>query len=150
MKIQFNDEVRDATPEELAKFEAKQAAFAAGEFGRQQAIKLKAAKDECDRRIGALVASYPKYEIDTFPKQEAEARAFAADPNAATPLIDTLCANRGIDKAELAARIVAKANLFTEFCGAVIGYRQLLEDELLATSTVAELDAIDPYAGWPA
>lgn len=114
---------------------------------------LKAAKKievnkECDLRMNALVASYPAQEVATFAKQETEARAFLANSAASTPLIDALAANRGVPKAELAARIVAKADAFAAYAGRVIGYRQKLEDQIDA-ATEATLGAIDPLAGWP-
>lgn len=112
-------------------------------------VELKAAvNQECDLRMSALVASYPAQEVATFAKQETEARAYLANNAAATPLIDALATNRGVPKAELAARIVAKADAFAVYAGRVIGYRQKLEDQIDA-ATEATLGTIDPLAGWP-
>lgn len=111
--------------------------------------KLTDINAECDRRINAEVLSYPATEVLTFPKQETEARAWAAGNTAATPLIDALAENRGIDKAELVSRIVAKADYFAAFTGKMVGYRQKLEDQVSAATTLEELAAIDPLAGWP-
>jgi hypothetical protein len=113
-----------------------------------RSAKLTAINAECDRRINAAVLSYPDTEVLTFAKQETEARAFLADALAATPMIDALATNRGIDKAELAGRIIAKADYFAAYTGAVIGHRQKLEDQVNAEN--ADLNAIDPLTGWPA
>jgi hypothetical protein len=127
------------------KFEGGQWVAYAGDV---KATKLAAINAECDRRINAAVLSYPDTEVLTFAKQETEARAFLADALAATPMIDALATNRGIDKAELAGRIIAKADYFATYTGAVVGHRQKLEDQVNAPD--ADLDAIDPLAGWPA
>jgi ribosomal protein S20 len=80
--------------------------------------------------IKQITDSYPADEISSWDKQEAEARAFTADFNAVTPLIDAIALARGITKAELAARIISKADLFAGVRGELIGYRQGLEDQL--------------------
>jgi hypothetical protein len=140
-----NGEVVEMTPEEEAAFLAERVP----KLESVRASKIKAANDECDRRIGALVADYPQTEIDTFPKQEQEARAFVADSSAVTPLIDALSSSRGITKADLASRIITKANAFAVYCGQVVGNRQRLEDLLTAATTLEEVQAVDISAGWP-
>lgn len=84
----------------------------------------------CESAIAAIRAGYPESEVLSWSKQEAEARALVADANAATPLLDALAAARNIDKAELAARVIAKADAFAAISGALIGKRQRLEDQL--------------------
>ena len=111
--------------------------------------KLAAANAECDRRINAIVATYPSAEVMTFPKQEAEALAFQANPATPTPLIDALVTSRAIPKGVLAGRIVSKANDFAAKSGAIIGYRQKLEDAINAAETHEALMAIHPLADWP-
>lgn len=109
----------------------------------RKAMKLAAINRECDRRINASVLPYPETEILTFAKQETEARAFAVNQDAPTPLIDALAANRGIDKVELVSRIIEKADYFAGYVGKIVGYRQKLEDLVHAGAEV------DPLAGWP-
>ncbi len=109
--------------------------------------ELKAAKNAeinaaCESAIAAIRAGYPESEVLSWPKQEAEARAFVADAAAATPLLDALAAARDIDKAELAARVIAKADAFAAISGALIGNRQKLEDQLAAATTAEEAAAI--------
>lgn len=86
----------------------------------------------CEQAIALISAGYPPSEVLSWPKQEREARAYAADPAAATPLIDALATARGIAKPELASRIIDKADLFAQVSGQLIGKRQALEDQLVA------------------
>ena len=90
-----------------------------------------------------VVGDTPSYEIDSWGKQEAQARAFIAAPTALTPLIDALATTRGVPKAELAARIIVKADLFEPILGALMGKRQGLEDAIDAATTKAALAAIN-------
>lgn len=121
--------------------------YASIETGR--ANMMATVNAECDKRMSALVAGYPENEQKTFAKQEDEARAYMTNPANATPMIDALAATRGIDKGVLVSRIIAKADLFAQYSGAVIGYRQKLEDQINAAQTVEALSAIDITSGWP-
>lgn len=108
------------------------------------ADKLSDTNAACEADIAAISAGYPSSEVLSWPKQEAEARAFTADAEAVTPLLDSLAAARGISKAELASRIIAKADLFAQLSGAIIGKRQGLEDQIDAIRdglTPEELEA---------
>ena len=49
-----------------------------------KAANLSEINAAADRAIGTLTATYPDREISTFDKQESEARAYAADPTAAS------------------------------------------------------------------
>ncbi|MFZ3185855.1 MAG: hypothetical protein WA173_17135, partial [Pseudomonas sp.] len=89
-------------------------------------------------RASALLAvvkfGIPGDEIDSWPKQEQEARAGGG------PLTDALAAARGIDPPLLRTKIIAKADAYAVYSGAIIGTRQALEDRLLAG---------DLSAAWP-
>ena len=91
-----------------------------------------------------LVSAYPKSELLTFDKQEAEARAWQADNSAETPLVDMLAAGRQIDKAELVRRIIAKADAFALATRYLTGQRQRYEDMLDAATTAEEIASIVP------
>lgn len=135
---------RDATPEEAADIDARKA-----DKSEFRGALLHQINIECDRIIGSLVAVYPRFEIDTFPRQDIEARAFLIDPDSATPLLDALSDNRGIDKAELAGKIIENSDAYSAYAGAVIGYRQKLEIAVNASSD-SDLSSIDIASGWPA
>ena len=97
-----------------------------------------------DVATSALVATYPRTELLTFDKQEAEARAWDADNSVETPLVDMLAAGRQMDKAELVRRIIAKADTFALATGYLTGQRQRYEDMLYAAKTAEEVKAINP------
>lgn len=98
----------------------------------------------CDAALAALTASYPSTELLTFDKQEAEARALLADPEASTPFLTPLAAARGLEIEELARKVIAKADAFTTASGHVIGLRQKDEDRLKAAQSVEDVTAIVP------
>lgn len=71
-----------------------------------------------------LRSSYPESEVISWTKQETEALAWLANQSSPTPLIDALCAVRGVQKPELVSRIIAKAEAYTHAVGQMIGKRQ--------------------------
>ena len=105
-----------------------------------KAAKLSEINAAADRAIATLTATYPDREISTFDKQESEARAYAADPTASTPLLSALAQARGIPLADLVERVLAKA--FAVASGSIIGQRQALEDRLDACTTLEEVQGI--------
>lgn len=125
----------------------KAAAEAAEEYNSlasTKARKLAEINAACDAALAALTAGYPSSELLTFDKQEAEARALLADPEAATPFLMPLAAARGLETEELARKVIAKADAFTTASGHVIGLRQKDEDRLKAAQSVEDVAAIVP------
>ena len=104
--------------------------------------KLSEINAAADRAIATLTATYPDREISTFDKQESEARAYAADATASTPLLSALAQARGIPLDELVRRVLAKADAFAVASGSIIGQRQALEDRLDVCTTVEEVQSI--------
>ena len=95
--------------------------------------------------VSAMTTDYPKNEVESWPKQEAEARAWLSDPRAETPWMDGAAAGRGINKAQMAAKIIDSANRFAPRHGALTGKRQKLRDQISALGanpTQAQLDAV--------
>ena len=107
-----------------------------------KAAKLSEINAAADRAIATLTATYPDRELATFDKQESEARAYAADPTASTPLLSALAQARGIPLDELVRRVLAKADAFAVASGSIIGQRQALEDRLDVCTTVEEVQSI--------
>lgn len=89
-----------------------------------------------------VVGGAPSYEIDSWSEQKAEALAFSANALSVTPLIDSMATARGVPKAALAARIIAKAGFFAGISGQLIGKRQGLEDSIEAATSKTALAAI--------
>lgn len=111
--------------------------------------KLSEINAAADRAIATLTATYPDREISTFDKQESEARAYAADPTASTPLLSALAQARGIPLDELVRRVLAKADVFAVASGSIIGQRQALEDRLDACTTLEEVQGITVNISMP-
>ncbi len=109
-----------------------------------KAAKLAEINAAYDCAVSALVADYPSNELLTFDKQEAEARAWTADQSADTPLVDALALGRGMDKAELVSRILAKADAFAVATGYLTGLRQKYEDRLGLAQSAEDVAAIVP------
>ena len=110
----------------------------------QKYIKLSEINAAYDAAMSSLVSTYPSAELLTFGKQETEARSWLADNTISTPLIDALVLGRGIDKAELVRRIIAKSDAFAVATGYITGQRQKYEDQLEAATTAEEIEAIVP------
>mgnify|MGYP000420642600 CR=1 FL=1 len=114
-----------------------------------KAAKLSEINAAADRAIGTLTATYPDREISTFDKQESEARAYAADPTASTPLLSALAQARGIPLPDLVERVLAKADAFAVASGSIIGQRQALEDRLDACTTLEDVQGITVNISMP-
>lgn len=114
-----------------------------------KAAKLAEINAAADRAISKLTATYPDREIATFDKQEAEARAYSADPTAPTPLLSALSQARGVELPELVRRVIAKADAFAVASGSIIGQRQALEDRLNACATLEEVEALTVAISMP-
>ena len=104
---------------------------------------------EYERRMQAIAAGYPPSERESWPVQTSEATALIADPQAATPWIDAAAAARGVDRLELAQRIVAKDAMYRVFSGTLSGVRQRIEDEIdAAGDDMVALQLINVAEGW--
>jgi hypothetical protein len=83
--------------------------------------------------------------VASWRQHEGEARGWLTDTTASTPFIDAAASERGIDKAALIHKIIAKASLFAPAHGQLTGKRQKLRDEIIALGdnpTQQQLDAI--------
>lgn len=114
-----------------------------------KSAKLSEINAAADRAIATLTATYPDREISTFDKQESEARAYAADATASTPLLSALATARGIPLPDLVERVLAKADAFAVASGSIIGRRQALEDQLDACTTLEEVQGITVNISMP-
>ena len=78
------------------------------------------------------------------------ATAIVAAPQASTPWIDAASTARGLDRVELAQRIVAKDAQYRVVSGTLSGVRQHIEDQIdAAGDDPAALQVIDVTQGWP-
>lgn len=106
-----------------------------------------------DAELLPYVSGYPRFEIDTFPYQDAEAAAWVAwadgpnpDPAAepATPRLDLIAAERGVARETLIRRAHTKARLYEQVVMPATGKRQRLEDQLDAILAAHQLPPDDP------
>lgn len=92
-------------------------------------LKLKQFCTIADLLVDQLRSSYPEVEVLSWPRQETEARAFIGSGlEDDAPLLKGIAVRRGIDLADLANRVIAKANAYASFTGNIFGERQRLED----------------------
>ena len=106
-----------------------------------KAAKLSESNAAADRAISKLTATYPNREISTFDKQESEARAYAADPTASTPLLSAL-AEHGAFLCPTLWRGYSPRPTPLPWLPSIIGQRQALEDRLDACTTLEEVQGI--------
>lgn len=107
-------------------------------------ICLNTINRQCGVDMTAITAGYPESEIKSWDKQEAEARAYTADSSSATPMLSALAVARGISVADLAQRVIGKADIFASAAGEIIGKRQALEDQINAIIAANALPTTDP------
>lgn len=108
-----------------------------------KALKLNQLIQQADAAVAPIINTYPKIEVDSWPKQIEEANAWLADNTAITPLIDGIAMQRGIDKTVLVGKILENSFNYSTISGNVIGARQKLEGQIIAASTLAEIEAIE-------
>lgn len=114
----------------------------------EKAAKFAEIDADFDTAVASLTAGWPQHEIQTWNKQEAEARALTANPAAPTPMLSTIAATRGITAAELAQRVIRDADAFTAASAHFVGLRHKARQLVQAmpdsgeTSRLPELFAI--------
>ena len=108
--------------------------------------RLAAANAATDELLARLSVSYPDLEVASWPQQVKEAEALQADPAADAPLLDSLAAARGIEREDLAGRVLAKSAAYCAASGTIIGARQRIEDLLDAAQDADALAAVPTLA----
>lgn len=125
---------------------------------QQQAVILteKSAKlAEINQKAQAFIndlAEYdktPAFERDTWSIQRAEAKAWFADNNAATPTLDLIAQMRGVPLDVLRQKAYEKAVAYQQVTAIVAGQRQAYEDKLNAAETLEQVQAIEPIYQLP-
>ena len=122
---------------------------------------MAAVNAEYSRRMGAIAEAYPLHERESWPVQLQEANLLLSYADAGvpvpeivkTPWIDQCAHQRGLDRMELAARIVAKDEGYRTVSGFLTGVRQWHEDCIAMLLQDGEdareaLQAYDHLQGW--
>lgn len=118
---------------------------------QHKAISEAGIRAEGSRRLAALAAPYLPAERETWPTQQAEARAWSIDPAAPTPMLSAMAAARGITRADIVAKVLENVALFEAASGDILGQQQALLDALVAVDPTAP-DAVTMIGNiqWPA
>ncbi|AUX61813.1 tail fiber assembly protein [Simonsiella muelleri] len=104
---------------------------------------------EANRAAQNLVASAsgmnttPDFEVQTWTLQAEEARAWAQNPEAETPILNQIAAMRGVDANELKNAALRKATAYSLLAANIAGQRQLIEDKINLAQTWDDLNAIE-------
>ena len=118
---------------------------AARQFAERKTALLGQAATAAQAFVNAAseVDGVPDFELQTWPLQSAEALAWQADNNAATPMLDTIAAARGIERIPLIKKALKKATAFRLLTAHVAGQRQAYEAAIQAAADLDDLNAID-------
>lgn len=92
--------------------------------------------------IAPITSVYSQAERDTWPIQEAEAVAWTANSNAATPMLNAIATARSETIAAVAANVLTKAAAFKILAGTTFGKRKAKMDLIDAAATAADLSEI--------
>ena len=103
-----------------------------------------------ETRAQQVTVDVPPSEVQSWPKQEDEARTLKSDPTASVIVLSALAEQRGIPLDSLVDKVIEKANAYSVYIGQITGIRQRLESELLsidlaAANAAAQIEAIK----WP-
>ncbi|WP_064774268.1 hypothetical protein [Muribacter muris] len=108
----------------------------------EKARLLRKISDQTDRLKAAKLASYPQTEIDSFYRQEQEARAWLADNSTPTPMLSAMVGNYQ-DMADLCGRIIQKAEYFAAMMGQMLSVKQAFEKRVKEATTLDALQHIE-------
>lgn len=107
-----------------------------------KAIKLAQINASYQEAIDLITQATPQAEIQSWATQESEAKAYQANQEAQTPYIDSLAKARGVERGELVAKILEKAQIFSTLSATLTGSRQKCEDAIAKAQNAKELEAI--------
>lgn len=85
----------------------------------------------------------PAFEVQSWPVQASEARAWSENNSVPTPVLDQIAQARGINPDKLKAAALKKTLAYESLCGNVAGKRQAIEKQIEAAKTLDELNTID-------
>lgn len=107
-----------------------------------KAIKLAQINASYQEALDLITQATPQAEIQSWATQESEAKAYQTSQEAQTPYIDSLAKARGVEKGELVAKILEKAQIFSTLSATLTGSRQKCEDAIAKAQNAKELEAI--------
>ena len=108
------------------------------ELVENKVAKIKELQDKFQADYDTYLASYPQAEVASFNDKQREAVAYNLDNTTPTPIIDSILARLGEDKATYIKSILDKVKFLAEREGEMVKTR----DAIKACTTQADLDAI--------
>ncbi len=113
------------------------------EFKYLQIVALNVLNERYELAMDTILGNTPKKEVDTWTKQEEEAKAWAADNKAPTPYIDAVLSTRSdITKEIFIQKVLEKSNSFLVESGETMGRFQVLRARLENATKLSELQDI--------
>lgn len=106
-------------------------------------IALNQLANKVDSLKSALMAGYPQAEIDSFYRQEFEARAYLNGDESNIAMIANIAKLRGVPLAVLAEKVVQKADFIAGVIGQVLGVKQKFENAIEQAETLENLASIE-------
>lgn len=85
----------------------------------------------------------PRFEQQTWAIQAVEAKEWAADKSAQTPMLDSIAAARGIAPDKLKDAALRKTLAYERLTAHIAGQRQSLQSKIENAPDIAALDAIE-------
>lgn len=110
-------------------------------YSQKQAIQR--INEQSQKYIQNIEDEYPEYEKRTWPAQKAEAQAWYLDNSAPTPTLDRIASIRGVEREILILKAYHKSKAYDQFAGDLIGTRQKIEDQILASDNYKFIDSIN-------
>ena len=111
------------------------------ELRAEKIISLNAAAQAfIDRAAG--IDKIPGFEVQTWVIQAAEAKAWAANKSAPTPILDQIAASRGVSADALKQAALKKTIAYEQLTASITGQRQALQGKIEAAKTKSALDKI--------
>lgn len=89
-------------------------------------ITAEMVRAEADRRLSLVSQGYGSKERETWSEQLRQAKAYQADSNSATALLDGIASGRGITRAAMAQIIIDKAAIFAASAGEILGRQAVI------------------------
>lgn len=111
-------------------------------FNAEQQGLISEVAAQTDRLKDAILAGYPQAEIESFYRQEREARGWTEDNQTPTPMLTAIAENRGVPFEILVQKVIEKADQVAVIIGQIIGQRQAFEDRILQAKTLEDLTAL--------
>lgn len=126
--------------DETAQQQATQAEFQAAQNAKMAELN-QAAQSFVNKAAGT--DKLPEFEIQSWALQAAEAKAWAQNPETATPILDQIAAARGVPADVLKQAALRKTLQYEALTALVAGQRQALQTRLELAQNLDELSAIE-------